>query len=141
MKKIWILMILTVIGCCAAACPAQAAEGQEGTETAESTEASQSSQKSSKKTVKKGLVRENGHTRYYKKGELLRSTWKTVDGERYYFNAKGNAVTYGAKINDKWYVFSRKGRLLHPSSNRVMKVGSRRYYVSTKGRALSGWVL
>ncbi|MGI6033554.1 MAG: hypothetical protein ACOX69_09080, partial [Coriobacteriales bacterium] len=40
-----------------------------------------------------GLVHEGGAWHYYKKsGELLRSSWKTVDGHRYYFGADGDAA-------------------------------------------------
>jgi len=58
-------------------------------------------------TVKKsGLIKEG--TKYYfydKKGNKLKSKWKTIQKRRYYFKADGTAAVGGTKIGKYTYVF------------------------------------
>ncbi|MDO4340419.1 MAG: hypothetical protein Q4C91_20410 [Eubacteriales bacterium] len=89
--------------------------------------------------IKNGLVKEGSYYRFYKKGTLIKSTWKTIDGRRYYFKSNGNAATAANKIDGKYYVFSLKGQLLAPSKNRIVTVGGQKYYVTTKGTPIPGW--
>ncbi len=56
------------------------------------------------KNRKKGLVRENGHYRYYKGGERLREKWKRVNGKKYYFKKNGNAATGSYKVKGQYYI-------------------------------------
>jgi glucan-binding YG repeat protein len=88
-----------------------------------------------------GLVHEGGAWHYYKKsGELLRSSWKTVDGHRYYFGADGDAAVGSVRIGRARWVFGSRGRLLTSRHGRVARVGSRVYLVGAEGHpAKRGW--
>ncbi|MDO5391440.1 MAG: transglutaminase domain-containing protein [Eubacteriales bacterium] len=89
--------------------------------------------------VKDGLVKEEGYYRYYKKGKLLKSQWKDVDGKRYYFKSDGNGATYSCKIDGQYYVFNERARLVRPVSNKVVAVGDKKYLADSKGRPKTGW--
>ena len=68
-------------------------------------------------TVKKsGLIKEGTKYFFYdKKGNKLKSKWKTIQKRRYYFKADGTAAVGGTKIGKYTYVFDLQGRLLKPS--------------------------
>lgn len=85
------------------------------------------------------LKKENGSWYLYEDGELVKSAWKTVGGKRYYFKADGAAAALSTKINGVYYVFSSDGVLYQPASKKVVTIGSDKYLVSTKGKAVSGW--
>lgn len=42
-----------------------------------------------------GLTAAKGTYQYFSKGKPVTSTWKTVEGKRYYFDERGYAVTGG----------------------------------------------
>ncbi|MCD7743694.1 MAG: hypothetical protein LUI13_00090 [Lachnospiraceae bacterium] len=94
--------------------------------------------------VLQGLVlTENGKYRYYKSdGTMLTSSWKTIDGYRYYFKKNGNAAIGGYKIGKYVYVFKENGRLAKKSSPGRVTVNGDIYYVNKKGRATtSSWLI
>lgn len=90
-----------------------------------------------------GLTAAKGTYQYFSKGKPVTSTWKTIEGKRYYFDEKGYAVTGGAKkIKGKYYIFGNKGVLLKPSKSKVYKLKRGVYYVNKKGQpAGKGWCL
>ncbi len=74
------------------------------------------------KAAKEGLRSEKGKYCFYTNGKKLRNKWKTIDGEKYYFDKTGAAVagkkTGGIvrprmhKIKGKFYGFDNKGRMV-----------------------------
>lgn len=90
---------------------------------------------------KSGLVKEDSKYCYYKKGKKLKNTWKTVEGNRYYFNESGYAATYSTQIGSYRYIFRGDGTLVRPSKVSFQKVGKYTYYVDTKGRCKTGWFM
>ena len=62
---------------------------------------------------KSGLIKEGTKYVYYdKKGNKLKSKWKTIGKNRYYFKADGTAAVGGTKIGKYIYVFDLQARLL-----------------------------
>jgi hypothetical protein len=90
-------------------------------------------------TIKNGLVQNGKDYQYYKNGKLIKSQWKTIGGSKYYFKDNGNAAIKSYKIKGKYYVFDLEGKLLTPTKNSLVKVGEDTYYVTPKGRPISGW--
>ena len=92
-------------------------------------------------TVKKsGLIKEGTKYFFYdKKGNKLKSKWKTIQKRRYYFKADGTAAVGGTKIGKYTYVFDLQGRLLKPSKSKIVQVGKKLYYVNKKGQAIKGF--
>ena len=92
-------------------------------------------------TVKKsGLIKEGTKYFFYdKKGNKLKSKWKTIQKRRYYFKADGTAAVGGTKIGKYTYVFDLQGRLLKPSKSKIVQVGKQLYYVNKKGQAIKGF--
>lgn len=88
-----------------------------------------------------GLKKLNGNYYFFKKGEPVKSAWKTVAGKRYYFTKDGSAATGPAKIKGKRYVFNTKGELQNSKKKgkRVVKVAGAYYRVNEKGQAAKGW--
>ncbi|MDE7312718.1 MAG: hypothetical protein K2N87_14030 [Eubacterium sp.] len=85
-----------------------------------------------------------GNVRNYDGGQPVTEGWVTTEGNTYYFDADGNASVLKCKIDGDYYVFDKEGRLLLPSSKKVVRVetqdgGFQRYYVDTQGKAISGW--
>lgn len=76
-------------------------------------------------TVKKsGFIKEGTKYFFYdKKGNKLKSKWKTIQKRRYYFKADGTAAVGGTKIGKYTYVFDLQGRLLKPSKSKIVQVG------------------
>ena len=56
--------------------------------------------------VKKGLLKEGRYYCYYKKGKKIRNRWVNIGSNRYFFNAKGHAVTNSMKRGRYVYVFN-----------------------------------
>ena len=83
-------------------------------------------------TVKKsGFIKEGTKYFFYdKKGNKLKSKWKTIQKRRYYFKADGTAAVGGTKIGKYTYVFDLQGRLLKPSKSKIVQVGKKLYYVN-----------
>lgn len=92
-------------------------------------------------STKSGLVKEGSKYCYYKKGKKVKNIWQTVNGNRYYFNSDGYAVTYSAQIGQYRYVFQKDGSLIRPSKPSFQNVGKYTYYVDTKGRCKTGWFM
>ena len=92
-------------------------------------------------TVKKsGFIKEGTKYFFYdKKGNKLKSKWKTIQKRRYYFKADGTAAVGGTKIGKYTYVFDLQGRLLKPSKSKIVQVGKQLYYVNKKGQAIKGF--
>lgn len=88
---------------------------------------------------KNGLEKENGCYRYYQNGKLIKKSWKTINGRKYYFQKNGNAAVGSCKINKKYYIFNTKGQMYQPSKTKVVSVNGIKYRVNSKGRAVSGW--
>ena len=89
--------------------------------------------------VKKGLLKEGRYYCYYKKGKKIRNRWVNIGSNRYFFNAKGHAVTNSMKRGRYVYVFNLEGKLMRPKKPSVVKVGQNLYYVDRKGHATVGW--
>lgn len=89
--------------------------------------------------VKKGLLKEGRYYCYYKKGKKIRNRWVNIGSNRYFFNAKGYAVTNSMKRGRYVYVFNLEGKLMRPKRPSVVKVGQNLYYVDSKGHATVGW--
>ncbi len=95
-------------------------------------------------STQSGLLKEDGHFRYYEDGQPVTKRWITADGHTYYFDKDGNASVLKCKINGDYYVFDQEGRLQLPSSKKIVRVETpdgtvQTYYTDTKGRAVSGW--
>lgn len=90
-----------------------------------------------------GLVKENGFYRYYQNGSVVTSTWKTIGGSRYYFNANGNAICgKAAKISGKWWIFGNTGKLLKPAKKTIYTLTNGKYFVNTSGHpAAKSWFI
>ena len=59
----------------------------------------------------RGLIRdEKGNLYFYKDGEKLRNSWKTVKGNKYYFGKSGKAYTGKKKIGKATYFFADSGK-------------------------------
>lgn len=91
-----------------------------------------------------GLLEEDGYCRYYEDGQPVTDRWMTVENQTYYFDGDGNASVLKCKIDGVYYVFDQEGRLFQPSAKKIVKVETadgetKKYYVDTDGRALSGW--
>lgn len=97
----------------------------------------------SKKSKKNGLVKSGSSYCFYKDGIKVKSSWRTVEGARYYFKSNGKAATgsYGIKKNGtvKYYVFSAKGKLSTGKGTHFATVSGVKYRVAANGRAASGW--
>ncbi|MBQ9004059.1 MAG: hypothetical protein IJ087_19625 [Eggerthellaceae bacterium] len=88
-----------------------------------------------------GLKKISGKYYYYNNGQKLKSTWKTIDGRRYYFKANGAAATLSTKVNGSYYVFSQTGVLQKStkSGKRIVTLGKESYQVTKSGKAAPGW--
>lgn len=58
---------------------------------------------------------------------------------RYYIKKNGKRATGSVKIGTRYYVFDNVGRLIRPKKLSFVTLGKSIYYVSSKGRAVSGW--
>ncbi|MCD8012255.1 MAG: hypothetical protein LUG99_03600 [Lachnospiraceae bacterium] len=128
----------------------EAASAETSAAEAASTDASETeasaieSETETEEVVLRGLVKtKKGKYRFYKKdGTMLTSSWKTINGYRYYFKANGNAAVGGYKIGNYIYVFKANGRLAKKSSAGRVTVNGDTYYVDKKGRATtSSWLI
>ena len=75
---------------------------------------SSSSGSSSSSTSKDGWY----GSRYRQNGSYLKNTWKTIDGDRYYFDSNGYALTGFHTIGSKTYYFNSDGSLRKRSFSR-----------------------
>ena len=101
-----------------------------------------------KNLFKNGLVQAKNGEWYYAEpsGELATSTYKTVNGKTYYFNAnsvlESTAVQAEAgktgwqSINGNWYYFNEDGSM-HTG---WLNYSGRNYYLHPSGEMATGWV-
>ena len=66
-----------------------------------------------------------------------KSTFETIDGKTYYFNASGYMVTGWQAVDGKWYYFNGSGAQL----TGWQQIGGKWYYLSPwdKGAMVTGW--
>lgn len=83
----------------------------------------------------------NGRYCYYENGKKVRSTWKTVNGKKYYFLSNGWATGHSVCLNGKVYVFNLKGELYRPKKKTIFKSDGYYYYVNPDGTANTGWLI
>ena len=86
--------------------------------------------------VLKGLVRnEKGDLYFYKDGEKLRNSWKTVNGNKYYFGKSGKAYTGKKEIGKATYFFADSGK----RKSGWKTIHKKKYYFSPKnGKMVTG---
>ncbi|MBR0086420.1 MAG: hypothetical protein IJL98_01625 [Lachnospiraceae bacterium] len=98
---------------------------------------------------------------YVSNGEIVRSSWKNINGRYYYFNESGAAYMNqgGVKIGDKLYAFDSEGRMFsgcwvryangyigYAESSGALAVGEKKigskyyYFEAVSGRLLTGLV-
>ena len=80
-----------------------------------------------------------GNLYYFKKGKLLRNTWRTVHGKRYFFNKYGASRHAIRKIAGTYYYFTSGFCLGTGKSVRMVKVHGNQYLVDKDGETISGW--
>lgn len=87
---------------------------------------------------KNGLIKENGKTYYYKNGKK-QTGWQTINGKKYYFSTKDNAMLTGVqKIGSKYYLLDSKTGALKNTYTGLYKQGSNTYYFKS-GNIQTGW--
>jgi len=87
---------------------------------------------------KNGLIKENGKTYYYKNGKK-QTGWQNINGKRYYFSTKDNAMLTGVqKIGNKYYLLDSKTGALKDTYTGLYKQGSSTYYFKS-GSIQTGW--
>ena len=114
------------------------------TDNTSETEKTTETEKEKKPVKKRGLVQYNGvrYHYYLKDGTTLRSSWKTVNGKKYWFNSYGNSAWPGAfKVNGVHYLFLKDCSLYRPTKARMKTVNGKKYYVATDGTIIKGWIL
>lgn len=112
--------------------------------------------------IKDGIVRENdGSIYYYRNGRIVtealihsgestfyfgvsgkavKNTWRTLQGNKYYFKKNARAAKGSIKIKKKYRVFDEMGRLCKVNGkNKTIKVKGINYLVKQNGYASSGW--
>lgn len=87
--------------------------------------------------VPNGLVVNNGVISYYENETVVKNTWKTVDGKKYYFQSNGKAAVGSVKVKKAYYVFNEAG-ILQTGKKRLVTVKNKQYYAAKNGKALSG---
>ena len=71
--------------------------------------------------VPNGLVVNNGVISYYENETVVKNTWKTVDGKKYYFQSNGKAAVGSVKVKKAYYVFNEAG-ILQTGKKRLVTV-------------------
>ncbi|MCF0132578.1 MAG: hypothetical protein HUJ72_01800 [Blautia sp.] len=92
---------------------------------------------------KKGLVLgSNGRYQYYlNNGEMLKSSWKVVNGKTYWFTRYGNSAKLGLwKVKGSYYLFDEDSALIKPAKDTIKTVKKKKYFVSAKGTVVTGWI-
>ena len=95
------------------------------------------------KTTKKknGLYTEGkGKFCYYQNNKRIKNTWKTIKGERYYFDKNGYALIDPSKVGRTSYLFKANGKLYKRNKNGFVKVLGNTYYVLKSGELRIGWI-
>ncbi|MCD7842721.1 MAG: hypothetical protein LUG56_09670 [Lachnospiraceae bacterium] len=79
----------------------------------------------------KGMHAVDGATYYFTSDGYIKTSWwyKSSNGNKYYFNAKGIRVTGIQKIKKKYYYFKSSGVLL----KKTKKIGGTTYYIDSNG--------
>ena len=82
---------------------------------------------------RKGLVEEGNKLCYYSKGNKIKNKWKVIDGDHYYFDSNGYAVTGGVIFkNNVVYVFGKDHKRLENRAGKIVTIGKYSYYLTTK---------
>ena len=76
-----------------------------------------------------------GYYYVYSNGLHSKKGWKTINGKKYYFNAKGYRVTGWKKISGKKYHFNTKGVM----QTGWCKLSGKKYYFGKNGAMVTGW--
>ena len=86
--------------------------------------------------VLQGLIRdEDGNRYYYKDGAMLKNTWKTVNGDKYYFGKNGQAYVGKRKVGKATYYFADNGK----RKTGWRTINGKKYYFSPKsGKMVTG---
>lgn len=95
------------------------------------------------KTTKKknGLYTEGkGKFCYYQNNKRIKNTWKTIKGERYYFDKNGYALIDPSKVGRTSYLFKANGKLYKRNKNGFVKVLGNTYYVLKSGEPRTDWI-
>ncbi|MEC4273297.1 L,D-transpeptidase family protein [Adlercreutzia sp. R25] len=88
--------------------------------------------------VEPGLKTAGGQIQFVgEDGALVKSDWRTVDGKRYYFDSKGNAVRWSQKIEDRWYYFN--GECAMQKGWITWMADGTKSYFGSDGAAVVGW--
>lgn len=90
--------------------------------------------------VKNGLVKNKNTYYYYQNGKKVKNKWIKIKNKKYYFKSNGQAATGSYKVKGVYYIFKTNGQLYTPSKKSFVTVKAKKYLVSTKGKAVSGWV-
>ena len=94
------------------------------------------------------VVQKIGNKYYYfnNKGKVTKYTdkWRTINGEKYRFNANGNIVTKPTYVKNSkgkkvLYMFRTNGKLLVKKEG-VFKYNGKEYYSLGNGKLKTGWV-
>ena len=83
------------------------------------------------------LIQKGGKICFYSGGKLKKKTWKTIQGNTYYFKKNGCAATGRILIRGKYYLFSGKG-VLYKEGWKKEKKGIVRYYSPKDGHMFTG---
>lgn len=92
---------------------------------------------------RKGLVEEGNKLCYYFKGNKIKNKWKVIDGDHYYFDSNGYAVTGGVIFkNNVVYVFGKDHKRLENRAGKIVTIGKYSYCLTTKdGKAATGYFI
>ena len=77
---------------------------------------------------------------YYQNGKKLIGTWKTIDGDRYFFGNTGTAFVGPGRVNGKMYLFRENAKLYRRKTDGFVTVLGKRYYVYKTGELRIGWI-
>ena len=70
-------------------------------------------------------------------GKYATSTWKSIDGVWYYFDANSNMITGWQQIGGIWYYMNSSGAM----TTGWQKIGGTWYYMNSSGAMQTGWQL
>ena len=83
--------------------------------------------------TKEGLITVNEKYYYIQNDwSVLKTSWKTIDGFKYYFGANGSAETGVSTIDNDIYYFNNNGQA-------QQNLWFDDYYFGTDGKAVNGW--
>ena len=90
-----------------------------------------------KVTVKTGWQTDGTNYWYVKEdGSIYKKTFKTINGNRYYFDANGYRATGWKKIGGKYYYFVKKTGVMKKG---WLTLSGKKYYLGTNGVRVTKW--